>query len=234
MDELIIATHQPNYIPWMGYFYKISKCDVFVFLDDIQFSKTGSHNYHRIKTPNGLQKLKIPVKHRFTDPINNVMTNDSGGWKERHLSAIEENYKEAPYFNTFFSEFKDVLLKDSGNLATLNVDIIRFFMRKFSLKTKTIFSSELGLDTSLKGEDRILNICSKLNATIYYSGRGAMAYQKEENFEKIGVKLIYDKFEPVEYNQLWGEFIANVSVIDYVMNHGFDWQYFNKLVEQKI
>ncbi len=231
MNSKIIGTHQPNYIPWMGYFYKISKCDVFVYLDDVQFSKTGSHNYHYIKTPKGSLRLKIPVKHGFIDPINKVITKDSGGWKMRHLEQIKENYNQAPLFTTIFPEFENLLLEDYDNLAELNINIIHFFIKKFNIGTKTIQSSELNLNNDLKGESRILEICKNLGATTYYSGRGAKAYQNEGNFKEIGVNLIYDDFTPIKYDQLWGDFISNVSVLDYVFNFGYEWNNYLQMLE---
>jgi len=227
-----VATHQPNYIPWLGYFYKISQCDIFVFLDDVQFSKTGSHNYHRIKSKDGLLKLKIPVKHRFNDPINKVITNDDGGWKERHLQMIREYYKNAPFFEKVYIDFETLLLKKYDDLATLNIALIHFFLEKFAIKTTLVRSSSLDLE-DVKNEERIIEICRQLSASTYYSGRGAMAYQNEDNFNEKGIKLFYDNYKPIEYTQLWGEFQANVSVLDYVMNHGFDWQYVIDRINQK-
>ena len=224
MNKIIVATHQPNYIPWLGYFYKISQSDTFVFLDDVQFSKTGSHNYHRIKSPAGLLKLKIPVKHKFNDPINKVITNDDGGWKERHLSAIRDNYKNAPFFKKIFPDFEILLSKKYDSLALLNIALIEFFLEKFSIKTTTVKSSSLNLK-DVKNEERIIEICSQLKASVYYSGRGAMAYQNEDSFNSKGIELIYDNYKIIQYTQLWGEFQENVSVIDYIMNYGYDWDY---------
>jgi len=228
--SLILATHQPNYIPWLGYFYKLSQCDLFVFLDDVQFSKTGSHNYHYIKTPNGPLKLKIPVTHGFTDPINKVKTNDHGDWKKRHLHEIEKNYKTAPHFKEIYADFERILMEDYNSLSDLNVAIILFIANKFGIHTQTAFSSDLNLD--VKSEDRIIEICRKLNATTYYSGRGAKAYQSEKNFNDNGLQLVYDAYTPAVYPQLWGEFQTNVCVLDYLMNCGYDWQSYKNRLEQ--
>jgi len=229
--SLIIATHQPNYIPWLGYFFKFSKVDVFVFLDDIQFSKTGAHNYHYIKTPEGPLKLKIPVTHRFVDPIINVKTNDHGGWKIRHLAELEKYYKKAPFFDEIMGDFTKILLTDYDNLSDLNVAIILFIASKFGFNPKIVYSSTLKLES--RSEQKIIDICKALNATVYYSGRGAMAYQDEGNFTKEGIQLIYDIFTPTDYPQLYGEFQKNVTVLDFLMNHGYNWEYYKKLLFEK-
>jgi hypothetical protein len=85
----IIAIHQPNYIPWLGYFYKIYQSDIFVFLDDVQYSNKGMHDFHYIKNPQGRFRLKIPVKVNFGDSISEVKLNNAIKWKENHLQQIE-------------------------------------------------------------------------------------------------------------------------------------------------
>lgn len=220
---MIISTHQPNYIPWLGYFYKIWKSDIFVFLDDVQFSKKGLHNFHYLKQNKASVKINIPVKHAYTDPIKNVKTNDQGGWKDRHLSLIEQCYVKATFFDIIFNDFKSILMPNYDNLADLNIAIIKFISGKFNFQTRFITSSSLEIEA--KNEERIIQICKKLNATIYYSGNGAKAYQSNENFERNGLSLVYDDFYPLPYNQLEGDFIANVSIIDFLMNYGYDWNY---------
>lgn len=222
-ENKILATHQPNYIPWLGYFFKISQCDIFVYLDDVQFSKKGAHNYHYIKTPEGSVKLKIPVKHAYTDPINKVITNDHGGWKQRHLDLLETTYREAPHFDEVMQGFKPVLLQDYPNLSELNKAIIQWVVDQFGIKTEFVCSSELDINT--KSEERILDICTKLGATVYYSGKGAKAYQNEENFTARGLELVYDHYSPKPYPQMHEGFQENVTILDYLMNCGFDWQY---------
>jgi hypothetical protein len=217
-----IATHQPNYIPWIGFFYKIYRVNVFVFLDDVQFSKKGAHNYHYLKTPEGSVKIKIPVKHSYHDPINKVKTNDKGGWKERHLKLLEKNYSEAKYFKQVYKDFESLITPEYNNLAEQNIEIVKFICSKFNFKTKFVKSSELEITS--KSEQRIIDICKKLDGEVYYSGRGAKAYQNEENFLSQGVELVYDDFEPIEYIQLNPGFQANVSILDYLMNHGYDWE----------
>ena len=216
-----ISIHQPNYIPWLGYFYKISQSDIFVFLDDAQFSNEGMHNFHYIKTPQGAFRLKIPVENNFNDPIRNVKTRDELGWKIKHLKNIEANYKRAPHFEEVYSDFSKILLEEYQNLAVLNSEIIKFICQKLGINSTFLNSSSLSINTTR--EEKILDICSALNANIYYSGTGAKAYQKEENFTQRGISLLYSTYKPYEYTQLWGEFRANVSIIDYLMNCGYSW-----------
>ena len=217
-----ISIHQPNYIPWLGYFYKIDQSDVFVFLDDAQFSNEGMQNYHYIKTPQGSYRLKIPVNSKFGENINEIKTRDELGWKKKHLRTIEMNYKKAKHFEEVFSDYSSLLSDNYSDLSHLDISIIKHICIKFGISTDFINSSQMELNT--KREEKVLDICSALNSNIYYSGTGAKAYQDEENFNKRGIELRYSVFKPFEYPQLWGDFQSNVSVIDYLMNCGYDWK----------
>ena len=217
-----ISIHQPNYIPWLGYFYKISTSDIFVFHDDAQFSDSGAHHYHYIKTPQGSYRLKIPVNSKFGENINEIKTRDELGWKKKHLRTIEMNYKKARHFEEVFSDYSSLLSDNYNDLSHLDISIIKHICKKFGMSTDFINSSQLELNT--KREEKVLDICSTLNCHIYYSGTGARSYQNEENFNKRGIELRYSVFKPFEYPQLWGDFQSNVSVIDYLMNCGYDWK----------
>ncbi|MGD2035698.1 MAG: WbqC family protein [Bacteroidales bacterium] len=216
-----ISIHQPNYIPWLGYFYKIAISDTFVFLDDAQFSNHGMHNYHYIKLSNGSFRLKIPVKQSMGDKINEVTTKDELGWKEKHLKIIETNYKRTRFFDQVYNDFSELLKVPYSNIAKQNEAVIKFYCEKLGIKTKFVVASDLSITSTQ--EERILDICSALDGDLYYSGTGAKAYQKEENFTKRGIGLKYAEYKPFEYPQLWGEFQANVTIIDYLMNCGYDW-----------
>lgn len=218
----VISIHQPNYLPWLGYFFKISQSDIFVFLDDAQYSNKGMHNYTYIKTSNGSYRLKYPVNQKFGDKIFLVSTKDDLGWKEKHLKTVEINYKQAPYFNEVYNDYRRVLLKEFLNIAELNATLIRYFSDKLGIHVKFIYSSELSIDSSR--EQKILDICKALKGKVYYSGIGAKEYQNENSFMASGVELRYSVYKPFLYEQLWGEFQSNVSALDYFMNCGYDWE----------
>lgn len=218
----IAAIHQPNYIPWLGYFYKIYQSDIFVFLDDAQFSNEGMHNYCYIKTPQGSFRLKIPVKQSLGNKINEVQTRYELKWNEKHLKTIEFNYRRAKNFREVYYDISELIGKEYLSLASMNSSIIKFIAGKLGIITRYINSSEL--DIAGEKEERILKICNKLGSEIYYSGTGAKAYQNEENFNSHGIELRYSVFNPFKYPQLWDGFQPNVTIIDFLMNCGYDWE----------
>lgn len=216
----IVAIHQPNYIPWLGYFYKIYQCDTFVFHDDVQFSKKGLHNFHYIKTKDERLRLKIPVDEHQGMLINEVIMKNNLNWKGEHLHRMKDSYSKAPYFAEVYDDFEKLFTSEQSNLALFNAEIIQFICSKFGFTRNFIFASELNLK-SVK-EVKVLDINTTLGASVYYSGTGASVYQNESDFIGKGIELKYSTFKPFIYPQFWGNFEPNVSVVDYLMNCGYD------------
>ncbi len=229
---MVVSIHQPDYISYLGYFYKISKSDVFVFLDDCQFSNDNMHHWNRVKTPQGECRLKVPVEQHLGDKISDVRTRDELGWKEKHLKTIEMNYGRAHYFEDFFPEFKELLLCDYKSLADMNIAINSRIAERFGFKAKLLKSSDMDIDTVR--EERVIDIVKLCGGDTYISGHGAKAYQVDEHFTEKGVKLVYTDYTPIEYRQQWKKvgFLPYMSTLDYIFNCGFDWEYVENAVKE--
>ena len=219
----VVSIHQPDYIPWLGFYYKVAHSDQFVYLDDAQFSNEAAHNFNVIKTPQGEFRLKVPVEQKLGDIIKDVRTKDELGWKKKHLKTLEMNYKKGAYFEQIFPGYAEVLMKDYANISDMNIAINQFILDGFGINVSIVRTSDMEITTVR--EERILEICKKLGATEYLSGNGARAYQEEAHFEAVGLKLTYLDYKPIEYKQLWKEFLPCMSVVDYIFNQGFDWEY---------
>lgn len=228
---MIVSIHQPDYISYLGYFYKISQSDAFVFLDDAQFSNDNMHHWNRIKTPQGECRLKIPVEQHLGDLINQVRTKDELNWKEKHLKTIEMNYKKAPFFSELFPQFKELLTKEYLSLSELNIAINTWIIDGFGFKAKLYKSSDMDINSFR--EERVIDIVKKLDGDVYISGNGARAYQVDEHFVENGIKLVYTDYRPIEYKQLWKKagFLPYMSTIDYIFNCGFDWRYVENAIK---
>lgn len=229
----VVSIHQPCYIPYLGVFYKIWQSNKFVFLDDAQYSNGYVFDWNRIKTPQGETRLKIPLEKKFGNTLMEVKPKNFLGWREKHLKTIEMNYKKALYFNDVFFDFKDYLMADYDNLAELNIAIMKFFINKFELNIPIYRSSDMKLNT--RAEARVIEIVKIVGGDTYLSGTGGKQYQSEQNFVNSGIDLVYSNFKPLNYKQQWGEFLPNMSVLDYCMNEGFDINsFFNVLREVHI
>lgn len=228
---MIVSIHQPDYIPWLGLYYKIAHSDVFVYLDDAQYSNEADHNVNKIKTPQGELKLKVPVEQHLGDLICNVRTKDELKWKEKHLKTLKMNYAKARFFDEVFPGFEKVLMEHQGSIADLNMAINRYLCSGFGITTPTLKSSDMSITTVR--EERVIDICLAVGGTEYLSGNGARVYQTEEHFTDKGLKLTYLDYKPIEYKQIWPKvgFLPCMSAVDFVFNCGFDWDYVEEQVK---
>lgn len=217
---MIVAIHQPNFFPWIGYFYKIYKSDVFVLLDDVQYTKNSFINRNRIKVPLGEQWLTVPVLHsgNFGQKINQVEVQNPSRSYLKIKSTIRMNYSKAPYFSEVFSIIEP-LLEGESNLSLLNESIIRAIANYLKLPARIIKSGEMN---GIEGDssERLVNICLSLGATEYLAGFGSTKYQDNDMFAAKGIKTSVYGFRHPVYSQLWGEFVPNLSFLDLLFNNG--------------
>jgi hypothetical protein len=217
---LIVAIHQPNYIPWLGFFYKIAKSDIFIFLDDVQYTKNSFINRNKIKTSQGSIWLTLPVRNkgRFGQLIREVELNESVPWRKKHIKTLEANYSRSIYFLKYYDSIKNLYDISNGSLSILNITFIKYICAELGIKTKFINASEMKISGT--STNRLVDICMQLGADTYFSGFGGSKYQEEEIFNKYGIKLQYSDFIHPVYTQLWGEFIPNLSIFDLLFNCG--------------
>ena len=225
-----VAIHQPDYIPWLGLFYKMYLSDVFIHLDDAQYSNEAAHNYNKIKTAQGEYRLKFPVEQHLGDLINQVRPRYELKWREKHLKTLEMNYTKAKYFKEVYPRIKDVYMVDYPSVAELNIAINEYIAGQFGIKPKFIKASQFGIET--KREEKVIDLCVAVGGTRYISGNGARVYQEESHFTDRGVELTYMDYKPIVYPQLWKEFLPCMSVLDYIFNCGYDWDYVLKKVAE--
>jgi len=215
-----VAVHQPQYLPWIGYFHKIMNVDVFVFLDNVQYKKREFQNRNKIKTSQGPIWLTVPAitKGRFYQKIKDVEINNTERWKEKHFEAIKRNYSKAKYFRDWYMFLEELYSKGWNKLIDLNVFIIKKFIEYLEIEVEIFFETELNI-TGEKTE-RIINICKKLDADTYYSGVGARDYLEEEKFKEEEINLEYQNFSHPVYPQIYGDFISHLSILDLFLNCG--------------
>ena len=213
-----IAIHQPNFLPWLGYFYKMANCDFFILLDNVQYEKNGPTNRVKIKTPQGSIWLTLPVKRNFPQLINETELVDFSKQKEKIIKTLSLNFQKAKYFNFLLPELQKVLEKDWRYLSQLNIELIKLIKEKLKIKTKLEIASNY--EVFGKGTDLLVNLCKTFNTDTYLSGQGGKNYQEEEKFKSANIKLEYTDFIHPVYPQLWKDFIPGLSAIDLIFNCG--------------
>ena len=219
---MILSSHQPNFFPYMGYFYKIAKSDVFVFSDDVKFSnkKTGDmHNYNYIKGPHGKQKITLPVTHKPEALIKDVHVFYDQKQIQKILTGVEQYYGKAPFFDVVYPDIQQIFRTRFDFLECFNAYAIKLLCNKFGIETRVKYS--LGFVSKLKKNDRLIEMCKFFDADTYLCGTGAAAYIDSSEFERAGIKLVYSDYSPPVYPQRYGDFIPNLSVLDWIFNRGY-------------
>lgn len=217
-----IAIHQPNYFPWAGYFHKITKSDVFVLLDDVDYqygNATSVTNRTRVKTSSGPLFLSVPVTKAPSGLIRDMAIDYQRDWVKKHLQTARFSYAKCPFFPEVFALLEGVLGVAPPRLAALNEAGLRAVCGYLAIQTPIVLSSSLSIEARDKNL-RILEICSRFGATTYLSGSGARRYNDERLFEDRGVALEYTRFQSPEYPQLHGPFIPGLGILDALFNCG--------------
>ncbi|CAB5137825.1 hypothetical protein D3OALGA1CA_3660 [Olavius algarvensis associated proteobacterium Delta 3] len=210
---MIVAIHQPQFMPWLGYFDKIDKADVFCFLDDVQYKKNEWQNRNRLKTAQGTQWLTVPVRYRFPQKIHEVAINNKENWRRKHLQALSTNYRKAPCFRAYFEIFEDIYAREWRNLTDLNIFATTQLMAALGLgQTQTVRASEL--TKSQEPTQRLIDICRLSGGDVYLSGRDGALYMDMDRFQGSGVDVVFQDFHHPSYTQLYGDFVSHLSVVD--------------------
>lgn len=216
---MTIGIHQPEYLPWPGFFNKILKSDAFVILDNVQFSRGGVQNRNRIKTARGAKWLTVPLSGHNMITIKDITVDNSRSWSANHFTLLKDAYKNSSHFSELKDFFEDLYLRQKfTKLVDLNLAIIKYLMNYLGLKTQLILASSL--KPAGQKTDLLLDICQKTGASVYLSGVGGKKYLEEEKLKKHGVQVTYQNFTYPTHPQQFGAFVPNLSIVDMICNVG--------------
>jgi WbqC-like protein family len=220
----MVAIHQPNFFPWLGYFNKIARSDVFIVLDNVQFSKKGGTWSNRVRILLGGRPIWItlPVERSFHGVrLVREMRIADGPWRVRLLRTVRGAYRPAPCFDEVFPVVEELLETPTDMVAELNLTVVRALTSRLGLDPdKLIVASTLGVDGA--GTDLLINAVRAVCGGRYLCGGGAQGYQDDERFGPAGIELVQQTFRHPVYPQLGvAEFVPGLSIIDALMNCGF-------------
>ena len=219
----LVAIHQPNFLPWEGFFDKLVKSNTFIILDDVQYPKSGGWtNRSKFMINNEPKWITIPVSKNYSGlkKINEITISSSTNWRDQILRRIEENYRNHDHFKENQSFLESNLDSSETNLANLNYTLIQALVSELDLKIGTVvFSSTINHVGS--ASERLCSLTKQVNGTDYYCGGGSLSYLNKNIFEQEGINIQYQTFKQKPYRQSKAtNFIPGLSIIDALMNLG--------------
>jgi hypothetical protein len=214
-----VTIHQPEHIPWLGFFHKIAQVDTCVILDDVQYEKGYFQNKNKIRTKDGYNWLIVALnKMAFDTKIKDVTIVQDNLWAKKWINILQQTYIKSKYGNLYLNAIADIIKGKYDKLADLNFALIKYLCTCLDVTTNFLISSEM--ETEGKASDKNLNICRAVGAETYLSGISGKDYLKLDDFEKAGIKVEFQEFHHPVYKQMYDPFMPCMSVIDLLCNHG--------------
>jgi len=223
MGSMIVTIHQPEHLPWLGFFNKVDRADTLILLDTVQYRKNYFQNRNRVLMSGDPLWLTVPVatKGHTGRSIREMMIDNRTAWRRKHKETLLQAYGGHPFFDEHRGFFSQIYGQEWVGLSELNEHLIQYLLDHLGIAPKVFRSSDLG--ASGGKSELLLELCTKVGATIYLSGTSGREYLDERPFERAGVEVAYHTFKHPVYPQLGaGRFVSHLSAIDLLFNLGPD------------
>jgi hypothetical protein len=214
---MIVAGHQPNYLPWLGFFDKMRRSDLFIIEDNVQFERQGFTNRNRIMTSDGVRWISVPIEHANRPLLINevkIATKSESNWEKRHWLTLKHSYCKTPYWSEFADFFKETYEREWTYLIDLNMHLITGIMGFLKIDKPFVLSSSLRAQG--KKTELIIAQCKQLGADVQLAGNGCKEYIDSKRFEQEQISLVFQDFSYPIYPQTRAGFVSGLSVVDYL------------------
>ncbi len=219
----VCAIHQPNFFPWMGYFDKIRRSDVFIFLDAVDYPRSGSKsmaswsNRVKIDADGSESWFRCQVKKApLGTKINQVVLSDDQSWRGQAIEKLKSSYGQNPGFAQAMPMLESLINYDAPSIADFNINAIMTISKALGLKVQFCRQSEV--EASEASTELLIELCKKVGCDTYLCGGGAGGYQEDAKFTENGIQLVYQDYKPLPYGaEEYGDFMPGLSIIDYLM-----------------
>lgn len=214
-----LAAHQPQYLPWLGYFDKMDRVDLFVLLDVVQYKKNEWQNRNRIRTADGWQWLTVPVHYRFPMRIHEVGIDESSSWRRKHGEALRTQYARAARRDAILPRLLALLQEEAPDLASLNTRTVKLLAELLGVRTPIVSASKLG-PLPEGADERLIHLCRHFGCTTYLAGAGGQEYMDLRTYRRAGIEVRFQAFRHPLYRQVYPSFEPNLSAVDLLLNEG--------------
>jgi hypothetical protein len=224
--QTVVAIHQPNFLPWLGWFDKLRRADKFIILDDVQFPKSGAGTWiNRVRMIIGGRPawVTLPVVRTFegTRLISEMLLDEQTNWRSKLLRTLRLNYGKHPYSSDVFEALQPLLESSESSLCQYNVALLEEIATRLGLSWSKVARSS-ATPVAERSTDRLAALVLSNQGTVYLTGGGATGYQEDDTFLRQGIVTQYQSFVPAAYPQRGTEeFCPGLSVLDALMNLGF-------------
>jgi RimJ/RimL family protein N-acetyltransferase len=213
-DARLVAIHQPNFFPWLGFFDKLRRCDAFVLLDTVEFSKGSRTNRSQVQVNGQPHWITAPVRRAgIGGPIRDVLTDENHPWRAKVVKTLRQSYARADAFDAAMPLLEELIGHREERLALYNEHAIRRLAGELAAPAEILRASEL--DVSGHATELLVNLVQAVGGTAYLAGAGARSYQENERFAAAGIDVVSQDFVPPEQ-------VGGLSVIDAVLRFGAD------------
>ncbi len=218
----IVNIHQPNYVPALSYFAKMAAADIFVSLDDVEYSKNNWTNRNQLKGPNGPMWLTIPVRYAngSRQQINEIETVSESNWQTKHWRTITANYSRAPFFGTYKDLLNTIYEVKWGKLGQINEALLEQVSGWLDITSHTCIVRSSTLNVEGTSSERLVRLCQAVGGNAYLCGSGGLKYLDVDAFKRAGIEVMVHENVEHEYRQCWGPFVERLSVLDALLNIG--------------
>ena len=217
---MIACVHQPNYLPWLGFFAKVAMSDVYVVMDNVQYSKNTWNNRVKIAGNGDPLWLTVPVRRQGLETlIANVEIDYSRNWVKQHRATLEARYGRSSYFKAVCPDVTAILELRVGRLVELNTLLIHWVLNACGIETKVVLGSTL--DAVGKASTLLVAQCQAVGATEYIAGQGSVDYEDMDAYGTAAIRYRRQTFSHPEYPQLGrAQFLSGLSILDALFHLG--------------
>lgn len=219
---MIVTIHQPEHLPWLGFFNKAANCDKLVLLDTVQYEKNYFQNRNRIisSKSQSFVWLTMPVnKGSLSDTILQKTVKFDKSAKRKYLEKIKQTYSSYPFYREHIHNIEKIIFESgTTSLSIINTSLIKYIINFLQLRCEIISASELEVGTEISGTELLCNICKKTEATTYLSGIYGKKYLSEKLFINNKINVEYQTFIHPEYKQPSETFVSHLSVLDLIFS----------------
>ena len=219
-----VAIHQPNFLPWLGYIDKLTKSDIFLFLDDVQIPKKGSSWSNRVRILIGgrAQWITAPISRAEGHQVLKDVRFGDSNWNATLENTLRMAYSRASHYDETIVLLQKIFRYKTPELSDWNINTINEILKHLAIPLPKIYnSSQFNIKSA--STQRLVELVNKVEGTTYLCGTGSSGYLEQGLFDNSNIEIAYQNFVEFEYPQLnTSEFIGGLSIIDTLMMLGVE------------